>query len=65
MKGGIGLLMTVVFSMTVAECTSNVKKYDPPQEEPIEIIVNPAIDLFGLISRLAGVSQYTEVLLPE
>jgi hypothetical protein len=31
----------------------------------VEIKVSPAIDLFGLISRLAGVNQYTEVMLPE
>jgi len=31
----------------------------------LELIVNPAIDLLSLISRLAGINQYTEVLLPE
>ena len=65
MKSEMRLLIAVVLLVTISGCTTSVKEKELPQEEQIEIIVNPAIDLFGLISRLAGVSQYTEVLLPE
>lgn len=34
-------------------------------EIPIEISIHPTIDLFSLISHLAGINQYSEYLLPE
>ena len=36
-----------------------------PLDDPLEIVVNPSIDLFSLMSRLAGINQYKENLLPD
>lgn len=51
--------------MAINGCSSKVRDNNVPQEEQVEIIISPAIDLFGLISRLADVNQYKELLLPE
>ena len=46
-------------------CRQGASQSSSAEEIQVEIQVSPAIDLFGLISRLAGINQYTEVMLPE
>jgi len=65
MKDSILLVFIISFSIFVAGCASNEKRKLPANEKQIEILVNPTIDLFGVIHYLAGDNQYNENLLPE
>lgn len=61
------LRITFVFILLIqfTGCTTNEKRASVSEEEKIEISINSTIDLFGIISQLAGDNQYTEVLLPQ
>ena len=65
MSHGLKYLFVFVLAFQNFACTVDDKKTDTNVEKPVEIVVNPAIDLLSLMSRLAGINQYQELLLPE
>jgi len=59
------ILIILVIYIIDPGCSSPKPKIPVNNKENIEIVVNPAIDLFSLIHRFVGDNQYTELLLPE
>ena len=64
MSPGLKYFFAIILSILISGCKSSDKEADVGEENPCEIVVNPAIDLFSLMSRLAGINQYKENLLP-
>lgn len=62
MSSGLQYFIVFVLAIQILGCTSNDKEAGANEENRIEIVVNPAIDLFSLMSRLAGINQYKEIL---
>jgi hypothetical protein len=65
MKNSILMIFLIAFTILITGCISNEKRKSPLSENQIEIVVNPTIDLFGVIHYLVGDKQYTENLLPK
>lgn len=54
-----------VVALQISGCSSGDHPEIASMENPLEIVVNPAIDLFSLMSRLADINQYKEILLTD
>lgn len=65
MSSGLKYFLAFVLAILISGCKPSDKEVNESEESLVEIVVNPAIDLFSLMSRLAGINQYTEVLLPD
>ena len=65
MNSGLKFIIALILVIQISGCASNEREAYTTEEHPLEIVVNPAIDLFSLISRLAGINQYKELLLPD
>lgn len=55
----------MLFLVHFSGCTNNGKRPFYSPERKMEILTNPTIDLFGVISQLAEDKQYTEFLIPK
>lgn len=61
----IRVIIVLALLIQLAGCTFDNKSESSSNEEQINIVVNPSIDLFGIIHYLVGDNQYTENLLPD
>lgn len=58
----IGIFLILV---QFSGCTTSEQRLSDSPEGQMEILLNPTIDLFGVISQLAEDKQYTEFLIPR
>ena len=61
----IRVIIVLALLIPFAGCTFDNKSESSSNEEQIDIVVNPTIELFGRIHYLVGDNQYTENLLPD
>jgi hypothetical protein len=65
MNSFVKYILFSVLLMLISGCSFRERTETSTELYPLEIIVNPAIDLFSLMSRLAEINQYKELLLPD
>ena len=65
MSTPVKFLYLPILLVLISGCKPEEGPENMSEKNPVDIVVNPAIDLFSLISRLAGINQYKEVLLPD
>ena len=64
MSTGLKYALLVMMIFLVSACTQDKKQVKPAEEVQVKILVSPAIDLFGQVSRQTGNSHLSAGLVP-